>query len=144
MIKILLFLSVVLVCCIHPKEVQRTIATETKIANDSNMYKVYKIDSVNSYYLVYAKRKDTIYKIVSKKDIMPQCNEIRLGMSYRLELGSIWKQKTVIGNSNVSPSVTLNVNCLSFDDSTRICLERDSINDLFYAENLKGLCPLRQ
>jgi len=28
-------------------------------------------------------------------------------------------------------------NCFSYDDSTTICLERNSINDLFYADNEK-------
>jgi hypothetical protein len=44
----------------------------------------------------------------------------------------------------ILPQNSLLVNCFAFDDSTTICLERDSINDLDYAENLQGLCFMQK
>ncbi len=46
----------------------------------------------------------------------------------------------VIGNVDVSPGTTIHINCLKFDNSTLICLERDSINNLYSASNIRGLC----
>jgi hypothetical protein len=111
-----------------------------KIAKASELYKVYKIDSINNYYLIYAKRKDSLYKIVSKKQVTSNCANISLNQEYTFSLTSIWNQKIIIEGRNVSPSVTPHVTCLSFDDSTKICLEKDSINDLFHADNVEGLC----
>jgi len=131
----------ILISCSSKKITQSKTEDETKNVPDiSERYKVYKIDSINNYYLIYAKRKDSLYKIVSKKQATRNCVNISLNQEYTFLLTSIWNQKIIIEGSNVSPSITPHVTCLSFDDSTKICLEKDSINDLFHAENVQGLC----
>ena len=110
------------------------------IAKASELYKVYKIDSINNYYLIYAKKKDSLYKLVSKKQVTGNCANIGLNQEYAFSLTSIWNQNITIEGRNISPSLTPHVSCLSFDDSTKICLEKDSINDLFHADNIRGLC----
>jgi hypothetical protein len=139
MIKVFLFLYIVLLSCTNSKNVQSKIDTHSNMISDSSLYKIYRIDSLNSYYLVYAKRKDTFYKIVSKKEEIINSIKIKNGGEYELKLNSIWTKDIMVGGVNVSPSVTPNVTCLSFDDSTKICIERDSINDLHQAANLRGL-----
>ena len=114
-----------------------------KLINDSSLFKVYKIDSINNYYLIYAKRRDTFYKIVSQKWFNYNCKNIIIGSKYSFILTSIWNTPIIIENENVSPSMILHVTCLSFDKKTNICLERDSINDLFSASNVKGLCFIK-
>jgi hypothetical protein len=111
----------------------------SKIKNRSNIttYNVYKIDSVNTYYLIYTKKNDTIYKIVSKKEIMDRGQKIQLNRMYAFELHSILSEFR-IGNATVSPK-TSNINCFAFDEKTNICLEGDSIKDLYSANNIKGL-----
>lgn len=104
-----------------------------------NLYGIYKIDSVNSYYLIYAKKRDSLYKIVSSKDGTNKGKKISINNFYKLNLVSIWNQPILINGVNVSPSTTPHVTCLGFDDSTNICIERDSINDLHRADNLRGL-----
>jgi hypothetical protein len=135
-------ISLLTVCCSNPKNLQTT--SEERMPDTGNQFAVYKIDSVNSYYLIYAKRKDTLYKIVSHKIYNSNCQNLYVGMSYDLKLYSIWRQPIIVGGVNMSPSANLNVNCLGFDDSTRICLERDSIMDLHMAESLQGLCLLKK
>ncbi len=108
--------------------------------SSSNKYEVYKIDTVNDYYFIYAKKMDTIYKIVSKQKEKQDCNTILLGGKYDFILESIWRKEIVIDGVNVSPSGTPQVNCLSLDEKTKVCLERDSINDIYQSKNLKGLC----
>ncbi|MFL9485558.1 hypothetical protein ACI6Q2_22445 [Chitinophagaceae bacterium LWZ2-11] len=114
--------------------------THTVGGDGSNYYKVYKIDSVNNYYFIYAKRRDTLYKIVSRKEVVPNCTGIKLNQEYSFILSSLWTKPIVVGNVDVSPSTTPNVTCISLDGVTKVCLERDSINDIFVAKNLRGLC----
>lgn len=137
MIKECVLLSIILLSCSYSKNIQ-----SNKIAavnTDSTLYKVYKIDSLNNYYLIYAKKQNNLYKIVSKKEVLLGNDKVKVGGKYDLKLSSIWTAKIMVGGVNASPSITPHVTCLSFDDSTRICIERDSINDLHQAENLRGL-----
>lgn len=115
---------------------QRTAIQKT----GDSIFTIYKIDSINNYYLIYGKKDDTLYKIVSKNTGILNCEKIKLSKDYFLSLNSIWRREILIGGVNVSPSVTPHVTCLYFNDSTAICLERDSINDLYEARNLQGLC----
>lgn len=122
-----------------------TALTAIKNKNEPHVldakYRVTKIDTVNDYYFVYAKKQDTLYKIVSKNEgVGEECNEIVIGKEYRFELESIWRKNIKINGVNVSPSGIPHVNCLSLDERTDVCLERDSINDIFKSNNLKGLC----
>lgn len=105
-----------------------------------SIFRIYKIDSINNYYLVYAKSNNLLYKIVSKKEVTKKCKRVKVNSEYKFSLKSVWNQKIMIGNVNASPSLMPHVTCLSFDKSTVICLERDSINDLFITKNLRGLC----
>lgn len=102
-------------------------------------YQVYKIDSINHFYLVYAKKQDSLFKIVSQKESVQNCNRIRQGGVYEFILRSRSEDRHV-GGKEILPQNSLLVTCFYYDDSTKICLERDSINDLHYAENLRGLC----
>jgi hypothetical protein len=63
--------------------------------------------------------------------------KIRVNGRYGLQLRSYLEGRK-IGNVSLAP--TLHVNCFGFAYSTIICLERDSINDLHFADNVKGLC----
>jgi len=105
-------------------------------------YRVYKIDSINTWYLIYARKGDSLYKIVSKKMEVRGCNRIEVDKQYEFLLHSRIYGYTIAGKT-ILPQNTLLVNCFSFDDSTNICLERDSINDLHYADNIKGLCFIK-
>lgn len=110
-----------------------------ELLNTSNIYKVYKIDSINSYYLIYAKKEDSIFKIVSKKQQFENCNIIKENGEYEFDLHSSLFGRNIGGESIPRPN-SLMVNCFSYDDSTKICLEKDSIIDLFYGDNIEGLC----
>jgi hypothetical protein len=118
------------------------VQNNTKVSADST-FEVYKIDSVGTYYLIYASRADTLFKIVSKMIKNSNCADIKVNEKYNFSLHSIWTQPIILGNINVSPSQTPHVTCLSFDSLTTICLERDKgIYDLFDCKNIRGLCYL--
>lgn len=101
-------------------------------------YTVYKIDSINSYYLIYAKKGDSIYKIVSKKVKITKCSKVTTNHNYAFKLHSSLYNKQ-IGTKKILAQNSLLVNCFYYDKVTSICLEGDSIRDLYSAENLKGL-----
>nr|WP_198999668.1 hypothetical protein [Flavobacterium sp. ASV13] len=108
------------------------------VIENKNLYEVYKIDSINEYYLIYAKRGDSLFKIVSKKEAADKQQEIKVNKSYPLKLHSRRENLPTIGGIKLEPINYLDVECFAYDKSTTICIERDSINDLHYAENIKG------
>lgn len=114
------------------------IGSNHSVKQNAASYKVYKIDSINTYYLIYAKRRDTLYKIVSKKEAAIYLDKIKINMSYEFKLHSSLLNRK-IGNTTILPQNSLLVNCFSYDDKTQICLEGDSIRDLYHADNIKGL-----
>lgn len=109
-------------------------------SSSSLKYSVFKIDSINNYYLIYAKRNDSLFKIISEKQSVEKCNSIKVNKKYLFKLHSIWNREEHVGNSNVSLKYNNYINCIQLNENTEICIERDSINDLNYADNIKGLC----
>lgn len=106
------------------------------------LYKVYKIDSIHSYYLIYAKRNNIHYKIVSDKSPLGNCKSIMINHEYAFNLQSRNDSRR-LSKIKLSPEALMRINCFYYDDSTFICLERDSISDLHSAKNVRGLCFLK-
>lgn len=132
----LILISLIIVACCTSKS-----ESKSYVKNGIEAYKVYKIDSINTYYLIYAKRNDSLYKIVSKKEMIASGNKICLNDNYAFKLHSTLSEFR-IGNVTISPKSS-NVNCFAFDKETNICLEGDSIRDLYQADNIKGLYFIR-
>ncbi|PSL25865.1 hypothetical protein [Chitinophaga ginsengisoli] len=95
------------------------------------VYKVYKIDSIGSWNLIYVKHEAYRYKILSHKEIDAEGMKIGKHEKYNLKLHSM-----IYG-----AMFAYGVKCFNFDNTADvICLERNKgIFDLLYAENLKGL-----
>lgn len=103
-------------------------------------YYVYKIDSIDNYYLVYAKKQDAIFKIVSKKETLKKCDLIKINNSYHFDLYSQSSIPLITGEI-VAPVSIWDVVCHTFENGIKICTDRkNGIYDLYYARNLKGLC----
>lgn len=110
------------------------------INNSSKQYSVYKIDSLNNFYLIYAKKDKELYKIVSKKVRDNRCNKvIKVGLSYDFILHSINKNAPVIGGVKIAPINSADINCYQLDKETSIRKEA-GINDLYLADNIIGKC----
>lgn len=106
---------------------------------NNQLYTVYRIDSINNYNLIYAKKQDLLYKIVSEKKKNKNCKiKIDLNKEYLFKLHSLLYQDIYINGVNVGGGGW--ANCVKFNDTTNICIEKDSILDLHVAENIKGLC----
>lgn len=116
-----------------------------KATTDGNIgYLIKRIDKKNSWYIIYAKRKDTLYKIISKAGSSDtNCkNIIAVGKWYDFVLKSNKQNAPVVGGVKLAPvSYT---GCYQFDSETTICLEpKKGIYDLFYTDDLKGICYLK-
>lgn len=109
-------------------------------SDQSELYKVLKIDSINSYYIVYCEKDAEKYKIVSKEqnaNISNYGSKIKIGESYNLTLDYYHpnnNDKNPLTNTSTTPYV---IRCYMFTD-TEICQEQ-GINGLYIAKNLKGL-----
>jgi len=105
---------------------------------DNAKYEVYKIDSINSYYLVYAKKGDSLFKIVSKKENAINQQKISVNKSYNFTLHSMSSQAPTINGIKLKPVNYMDVNCFRFDEETNICKE-EKMYDLYFVDNLQGL-----
>lgn len=97
-------------------------------------YKIIKIDSTSNLYILFAKRNDSIFKILSEKVDNSNCdNIIRENKNYSLKIESVF-----------SPNFheKLEIKSYTFKDS-KIKLGTDgSVWDLFTSENIESLCYL--
>ncbi len=108
---------------------------------DSTKYKVYKIDSINNYYLIYAKKGHSLFKIISKKESMNHCKTLIINKWYKLQLHSIL---SVNGHTIIPANQIMEFSGWGIDETTTIAFEGDSIRDLYYADNIKGLCLIKK
>lgn len=102
-----------------------------KISQDSStIYKVYKIDSISAYYLIYVRKGKDRYKIVSPKDTVLKGSKIQLHKKYRLTL------YIALNHKYFPPEVT----CYYFAPKTPICKEyNNGIYELYFSDDLSGL-----
>ncbi len=105
----------------------------------SQDYMITKIDSIGNYYSVYAMRNDSIFQIASKKSSVKNCNLLQVNGRYQLSLRSM----LFVGEKdgiNITRATNDLVKCVGVDETTSICFDDDSVQDLFYTDNLNGLC----
>ena len=97
----------------------------------TNSLQIIRIDSIGKAYLIYGKRNDSTFKIASEKiENKMNCTLLQIGKSYDLKLRSFLE----------GTSGKLHIAGIKFGDTTIRLNEKGIIWDLFYSENLKGLC----
>ncbi|MEE1944589.1 hypothetical protein VRU48_05685 [Pedobacter sp. KR3-3] len=102
----------------------------------NNAFKVYRIDSIQSYYLIYAQKGELRYKIVSKK-VDNECKSIKVNGLYAFDIHSM---SQVNGVSTIPSASKYEVSGMAVDNTTTINVENETQWDLFYADNIAGLC----
>lgn len=93
-------------------------------------YEVREIKTIRKYYVIYAVNDDSTYKIVSKKEKLFNCENVKTNERYPFVL------------SKIQSLTASEIDCFSFDEKTVICKEPDV--ELVLASNLKGLCFITQ
>src|SRR6218665_62905 len=108
-------------------------------------YLIKKIRTKNSWYIIYAEKQDSLYKIVTGREKGNEnCQKIVVGKYYNLELYSRRENAAVINGIKLKPVNQLDIECFEYDDKTQICIEpKNGIYDLYYTRDLKGLCYLK-
>ncbi|VEH21403.1 Uncharacterised protein [Chryseobacterium nakagawai] len=128
---IILIIFFTLISCNNYKHFKNVLPT----------YTIYKIDSINNYYLIYAERNNSIFKIVSKKEhITKHYKKIKIGNNYDLNLDSRSSQTPIINGVKMSPVNLIDSMCYNYEENTQICTDaKNGIYDLYTTVNLKGL-----
>jgi hypothetical protein len=125
-------------------------ACNRKIEQKDSISKAYLITDIkakNSWYLIYAERLDTCYKIVVKKHekVNRNCEKIIVGNYYNLNLRARSEKVIEIRGVNINPINNIDVHCYSYDEDTNICIEPENgIFDLYYTDDLTGLYYLKK
>lgn len=136
--KNIIFLMVIIFSCsfqVKNKSIQNSNNTA---AND--LFKVYKIDSINSFYFVYCTKNELNYKIISKKVNQKYKHIIiKENNSYSFKLKEF---PDYSNNNNPLTGYSPIVDCFMLDEETEICKEKD-IKDLYTTPNLIGLYYVR-
>ncbi|WP_333625470.1 hypothetical protein [Sphingobacterium siyangense] len=97
-------------------------------------YLINSIDSINNWYMIYAARNDSLFKIVVQKESTTsyECKKIiKVEGRYKLTLHPRKKEILKIHGFIVNPINCLDVQCYTYDDKTEICIEpKKGIYDL--------------
>lgn len=115
---------------LHP-EINPSVHTPNASIIEKNNFHVVKIDSLQTFYIIYTKKDKIDYKIVSEKiELSKECNKVKKGDYLALELKSI-----VPDTSKISYKIGgVGYNGVDID------FEGDSILDIYESKNLIGLC----
>lgn len=115
---------------LHP-EIKPSVNTPNVAIIEKNNFHVVQIDSLQTFYIIYTKKDNIDYKIVSEKiELSKECNKVKKGDYLALELKSI-----VPDTSKISYKIGgVGYNGVDID------FEGDSILDIYESKNLIGLC----
>ena len=104
-------------------------------------YTIIKIDSIKNWYLIYATRNDSIFKIVSIKNQNFKCERILVGKRYHLELQKRLENVLSKEGLKVLPMNYSDVSGIVFDQNTDVFVpyEKGTFG-LFSCKNMDGLC----
>jgi hypothetical protein len=101
---------------------------------NENLFNIVRIDSVQNFYIIYAKKKNIYFKIISEKiETTNYCKKINRGNYLVLNLESI-----VPDTSRISYKVGG-----VLYKGVEFVFENDSILDIYKTNNLSGLCYLK-
>lgn len=130
------------------------------LPNNDMSYLIKKIDKKHSWYIIYAERNDTLFKIVShaEKNTRHNYTKIAVGKSYNFELKSKRENIPIINGVLLRPVNYLHIaNATSYESNgcecyiyykklyifnkkLVICTDPErGIYDLYYSDNLKGI-----
>lgn len=102
----------------------------------SDTYKVFKIDSINSYYLIYCRKDNLNYKIISKKESKKEGKQIIVVENfYSFKLINF---PNYSDNENPLTGFSSTEPCIMLDKDTSICKEK-GVTGLYTTNNLQGL-----
>jgi hypothetical protein len=116
----------------------KNVSKLTDYKEKTNRLLINEIKIINQYYIIFATRNDSIFKIVSKKNLLIKCdNVIKVGETYNFDLVKIFPNDSIFGIKIVP---TFDVSGMRFEDNTEIRTEKSSHYSLYEAKKLNGIC----
>ena len=108
-------------------------------------YTIIKIDSIKNWYLIYATRNDSIFKIVSIKNQNFKCERILVGKRYHLELQKRLENVLSKDGLKIMPMNYLDVSGIVFDPYTDVFVPNEKgIFGFYTCKNIEGLCHVEK
>jgi hypothetical protein len=123
-----LFLMALVTSCCFVRSQEATV-TEIK----PKVLQIFELDSTEFNYIIYAGKKDSVLKIVSRKIDSLTCERIEVGKSYPLQLVSALHGVVKLASPRHIAGIKLNGEVILIDGPLIHW-------DIFIAENLQGLC----
>ena len=128
---LLLFIASMLIGCSVMNN--NSLCREDK-SNRATLFKIKSIQDKGKFYIIYAKRNDSLFKILSDK-VKANGKKIKVNHYYKLELKKIFPRDSIFGIA-IAP----NAGIVGFDYGGKtIYKEKKSHNKVYRAKNLKGL-----
>jgi CRISPR/Cas system Type II protein with McrA/HNH and RuvC-like nuclease domain len=134
---LMLYFFVTILSCSNIKNKPKDLI----VMESQGLYEISKIDSVNSYYFIYAIKNSQIHKIISNKVYRKnKFKKIKVGEFYTFELINFPNysddKNPLTGFSSIDP-------CFMLDEVTEICNE-EGVVGLYKTDNLEGLYYLKK
>ena len=128
---LLLFIASMLIGCSVMNN--NSLCREDK-SNRATLFKIKSIQDKGKFYIIYAKRNDSLFKILSDK-VKANGKKIKVNHYYKLELKKIFPRDSIFGIA-IAP----NAGIVGFDYGGKtIYKEKRSHNIVYDAKNLNGL-----
>lgn len=128
---LLLFIASMLIGCSVMNN--NSLCREDK-SNRATLFKIKSIKDKGEFYIIYAKRNDSLFKILSDK-VKANGEKIKVNHYYKLELKQIFPRDSIFGIA-IAP----NAGIVGFDYGGKtIYKEKRSHNIVYDAKNLNGL-----
>lgn len=105
----------------------------------ASQYVIKKIKRQKSFYVIYAERNDSTFKIVSNivNTSISDCTKIKTGNMYSLDLEPIFPVDSLLGKA-IAPDLGIKGFAVSADGEI-VMLEKKAHNKIYRALNLNGL-----
>ena len=137
--KLLVIACTFLVFYCSCKQTQNVVNTEGE--DFGRIYQIIDIKDEKSFYVIYAQKSDSVFKIVSEKNIViAPCEKVQIGRSYLLYINEIFPLDSLLGKK-VMPN--LGIKALTLKDGSSVFIDEKSHYKLYKANNLNALCYMR-
>lgn len=129
---LLLFITIMLIGC---SVMNNSSLCREGEPNKTTLFKIKSIKDKGKFYIIYAKRNDFLFKILSAPKVRADGKKNKVNHYYKLELKKIFPRDSIFGIA-IAP----NAGIVGFDYGGKtIYKEKKSHNIVYRAKNLKGL-----
>ena len=105
-------------------------------SNRATLFKIKSIMDKGKFYIIYAKRNDSLFKILSDPKVKANGEKIKVGRHYNLKLEKFFPLDSIFGIA-IAPNA--GIRGFGYYGEKTVYIERKSHNSLYRAKNLRGL-----